>query len=203
VKRGAAGTRERILRTFLELATKRGIDSTSTRAVADAAGVRELTLFRHFGDKASLIREAIRQGGSSTEDLPEHLAADASTPAAAAESLTRCLKFLRDRARKNPGLLQFAMCEAHRHPELGKDLVVVPLRARALLERTLDVVSPQLRTDVDRQTAVLTLQGLLLVTVLWTSLGWMRLRLSQWDALLEDAARMLIRTPGAGRVGRR
>jgi AcrR family transcriptional regulator len=185
-------TRERILRAFLQLATERGIDSTSTKAVAEIAGVSELTVFRHFTDKATLVREAIRYG-ASTSDLPAQLQADGSSPAAAVESLTRCLKFLRDRALDNPKMFQFVTSEAHRHPELANDLMVVPLRARALLERTLDAVGPQFRVGVQRQTALLTLQGLLLVTFMWTSFGWIRLRPREWDELLEDAARLLIR----------
>jgi len=187
------------LRTFLRLATKRGIDATSTKALAAAAKVSELTLFRHFGDKATLIREAIRLGGSSTEGLPDLVAADASTPEAAIHSLTLCLEFMRDRALANPGMLQFVMSEAHRHPELAPDLMMAPLRARALLERTIDAVGPQLRAGVERGAAVLMLQGLLLLTVLWTSLGWMGLPLPEWDALLADAARALIRQPRAPR----
>src|SRR5437016_10197493 len=91
-------TRERILEAFLRLAVERGIDSTPTRVVAEEAGVSELTLFRHFGDKATLVRAAVRHA-APTEQLrgydPE---IDASTPERTVASLSSCLRFLRDEA---------------------------------------------------------------------------------------------------------
>src|SRR5690348_10753615 len=66
-------TRARIMAAFLKLAIDRGIDSTTTRAIAQEAGVSELTLFRHFGDKASLMKEALRETVPSPRlmyDLP-------------------------------------------------------------------------------------------------------------------------------------
>src|SRR5207253_4928733 len=111
-------TRERIMEAFFRLAVERGIDSTSTRAVAEEAGVSELTLFRHFGDKATLVRSAIRHA-APTEQLrgydPE---IDASSPERAIASLSRCMRYLRDEMRQRQDLLQFALSEARRHPEL-------------------------------------------------------------------------------------
>src|SRR5438270_13379014 len=101
-------TRERILDAFLRLAVERGIDSTPTRLVAAEAGVSELTLFRHFGDKATLVRSAIRHA-APTEQLrgydPE---IDASSPERAIASLSRCMRYLRDEMRQRPDRLQFA-----------------------------------------------------------------------------------------------
>ena len=42
---------------------------------------------------------------------------------------------------------------------------------------------------------MISLQGLLLVTVLWTLHGWMRLEPEEWDDLLEAAVRVLVRSP--------
>jgi AcrR family transcriptional regulator len=198
-KRTAAlPTRDRILKAFLELATRRGIDSTSTRAVADAAGVSELTLFRQFGDKATLTREAIRRGGAPTHELAAiDLEIDASTKAAAAESLARCLKLLRDRALENRGLMQFTLTEAYRHPELARDLVAAPLRAQAVLRRTIEAIGPQLPPDVDPEVALVALQGTLMMTVLWTTAGWLRLTRADWDRLLESAANLVVRSEKA------
>jgi AcrR family transcriptional regulator len=54
-------TAEQILSTFLRLVAERGLDATTTRALAEEAGVNEVTVFRHFGDKATLAREAVRR----------------------------------------------------------------------------------------------------------------------------------------------
>lgn len=71
-------TRERLLRAALELFAERGYDATPTTLIAARAGVSEMTLFRHFATKASLvvddpydplIADAIRHRPSSEAPL--------------------------------------------------------------------------------------------------------------------------------------
>jgi TetR/AcrR family transcriptional repressor of mexJK operon len=50
-----------ILQAAQELFTEHGFEHTSMDAVASQAGVSKLTVYSHFGDKASLFREAVRQ----------------------------------------------------------------------------------------------------------------------------------------------
>jgi AcrR family transcriptional regulator len=52
-------THEKILDVTLRLYAERGYLGTTTRRVAEEAGVNEVTLFRHFGSKDALIRSAI------------------------------------------------------------------------------------------------------------------------------------------------
>jgi AcrR family transcriptional regulator len=49
------GTRERILRAAREIFARKGPHGTTTREIADRAGVNEATLFRHFGNKRALL----------------------------------------------------------------------------------------------------------------------------------------------------
>ena len=72
------------MHAFIHLAAERGIDATTTRAVADAAGVNEVTIFRHFGDKATLAREAIHHTAVVDRVGAYPLAIDVSTPDRAA-----------------------------------------------------------------------------------------------------------------------
>jgi AcrR family transcriptional regulator len=53
--RTGVGTREALQRAALDLFLERGYDSTPTAEVARAAGVSEMTLFRHFTSKESLL----------------------------------------------------------------------------------------------------------------------------------------------------
>ena len=53
------GARDRLLDAARELFGSRDYRSTTTRDIADAAGVTEYLVFRHFGSKAGLFREAL------------------------------------------------------------------------------------------------------------------------------------------------
>lgn len=52
----ANDTAERILAAAAELFAERGYTATTTRAIADRAGVNEVTLFRRFENKAGVLR---------------------------------------------------------------------------------------------------------------------------------------------------
>jgi AcrR family transcriptional regulator len=52
---GVEETRTRILAATREIFERNGTRGTTTREVAERAGVNEATLFRHFGSKAALI----------------------------------------------------------------------------------------------------------------------------------------------------
>jgi AcrR family transcriptional regulator len=49
--------RPRIIRAATTLFAKRGVDATSMRDIADAAGVREAAIYRHFPSKEEMSRD--------------------------------------------------------------------------------------------------------------------------------------------------
>ena len=51
--------RQRIIRATTRLLKQKGLKATTTRAIAKAAGVNEVTLFRQFGSKRSLFQTVI------------------------------------------------------------------------------------------------------------------------------------------------
>jgi len=65
--------REQLLQAAARLYAESGYHGATTRRIASAAGVNEVTLFRHFGSKDALIREAIQLAGSTavTDLLPD------------------------------------------------------------------------------------------------------------------------------------
>ncbi|MGH7593206.1 MAG: TetR/AcrR family transcriptional regulator [Gemmatimonadales bacterium] len=54
-------TRESLLNVTARLYAEHGWRGTTTRRIAEAAGVNEVTLFRQFGSKESLLLQAIQQ----------------------------------------------------------------------------------------------------------------------------------------------
>jgi AcrR family transcriptional regulator len=59
VKSGVEETRLRILAAARKLYAERGSRGTTTREVAESAGVNEATVFRHFGTKHQLLSEML------------------------------------------------------------------------------------------------------------------------------------------------
>lgn len=64
---GRPSTNEGIFAATLRLIGEHGLHGATTRAIADEAGVNEVTLFRKFGSKAGLVRAAIEARFSSFE----------------------------------------------------------------------------------------------------------------------------------------
>ena len=54
--------RERIMEAAARLLAERGAEGTSTRAVCEAAGVSQPTLYHHFGHKEGLIEAVVTEG---------------------------------------------------------------------------------------------------------------------------------------------
>ncbi len=189
----SAPTRAKIVLAFLRLAVEKGIDSTTTRAVANEAGVTELTLFRHFGSKAALVRDSIREAALSGRLQTTHVDIDASSPRRASDGLISCLRFLRDEMIAHRDLVQFAMAESRRHPELREELLVAPVQAAKVLRQALRGARRQLRPEVDIEATALCLEGLIMRTVIWQVQDWARLESRQWNAILRAATRPLFR----------
>jgi AcrR family transcriptional regulator len=186
-------TEDRVLRTFLRLVAQRGIEATTTRLLAEEAGVNEVTIFRRFGDKARLAAEAFRRFSSAEEFDKYPLDIDISSSNAASRSLVAVLDFLRQRMLERPELVHFGIAEYWRFPEAQRLIAANPRAARQLVERALDAAAPVLRPGADRRAASLNLIGLLLVSVVWPSRGWIDLSEHDWHTAATQAIGGLLR----------
>lgn len=65
------GTREKILDAALELFSERGYRGTTTKSIANRAGVNEITIFRHFDSKENLFYKTIEREAESKKELLE------------------------------------------------------------------------------------------------------------------------------------
>jgi AcrR family transcriptional regulator len=169
----------------------------STRDIAAAAGVNEVTVFRHFGDKAGLAREAVRRFHPAAALDAYDPAIDASTPDSAMRGLLRCLAYLQSQLASRPELLQFGLGEAARYPQLLDDLREIPAAARRLLTRAFEQASAQLRAEVSIDAEVIGLLGMLLMLAAWRSRQWADLSDQQVTSLLTARLRPLLRAPAS------
>jgi AcrR family transcriptional regulator len=184
---------DRILKTFLRLVAERGIDATTTRVLAEQAGVNEVTIFRLFGDKASLITEAVRRGQSAALLQGYPLQIDASSPQRAADGVLEILNFLHAGMAERPEFIQFGIAEFWRFPELKAELGATPRAARDLVERALVAAAPVLRPGLDPRAASVSLIGLLFISVVWQSRGWLEQSEADWQAAARQAVECLLK----------
>ena len=63
---GVDETRQRILRAASQVFAEKGYARATTRALAAAAGINEVTLFRHFGNKQNLFAAVIDEYAASS-----------------------------------------------------------------------------------------------------------------------------------------
>ena len=76
----AERTRERILATAAALFDRRGYSGTSTRAIADAVGIRQPSMFHHFASKSELMRSLLATNLTPLHDLSADLVARPGPP---------------------------------------------------------------------------------------------------------------------------
>ncbi|NJL41898.1 MAG: TetR/AcrR family transcriptional regulator [Cyanobacteria bacterium RM1_2_2] len=113
-----AETQTRILKAARKLFARRGYDGTTTRDLAQAAGVAEGTIFRHFENKKAILVEVATQGWVEIlTDLLTELSEMASYKAIAQVMRKRMLNL-----HQNADLLRVCFMEAQFHPELREQI---------------------------------------------------------------------------------
>jgi AcrR family transcriptional regulator len=119
--------RDQLLVAAARVYSEGGYHGATTRRIASAAGVNEITLFRHFGSKDVLLREALaRSQGEDTAPLPEH-------PQDPAHELTQwCGAHLREMHARAP-LIRTALAEQVERPGLIAPEVSCPTQAVSAL----------------------------------------------------------------------
>jgi AcrR family transcriptional regulator len=125
-------SRCRILEAAARIYGELGFRGATTRRIAEAAGVNEITLFRHFGSKAALIDEAVRSHSRAPSPalppLPEVPADPESELTAWATAHLAHLRASRSLIRKTMGELEerrdFAPCIAENPTAAGAALKI-------------------------------------------------------------------------------
>lgn len=133
-------TQTRILDAARKLFARRGYDGTTTRELAQAAGVAEGTLFRHFENKKAILIEVATQGWIEIlTDLLTELSEMGSYKAIAQVMKRRMMNL-----HANADLLRVCFLEAQFHPDL-RDRI----QAEVISKMT-DVAEAFFQTAMDR-----------------------------------------------------
>jgi len=110
----------------LSVLAQRGYRGATTRKIAEAAGINEVTLFRRFGDKRQLILAAIHA-------TIARLGSDGLTPTGdLEEDLVRVVEYYLDLYQPRDGLVGTLLLEGARDPDVAA-LIKEPLGAMSRL----------------------------------------------------------------------
>ncbi|MBL8130854.1 MAG: TetR/AcrR family transcriptional regulator [Anaerolineae bacterium] len=117
---GAEDTRQRIIDAALALFSEVGYARATTRAIAERAGVNEVTIFRHFGSKKSLLMACVgtsnQQGFAQT--FADHLTGDY------AEDIRRMARLQRADIAQRVGVLRLFLCDAQAVSDLQEAMLL-------------------------------------------------------------------------------
>jgi AcrR family transcriptional regulator len=121
-----------ILHAALEVLAQEGYVGATTRQIAAAAGINEVTLFRRFGSKQKLLKAAVEQEAAAFAAAGIEYSGDV------AADLLRVVHFYQHIVEDRGRLIAVLLAEVPRQPEL-LELMQTPLeimaRVGALLER--------------------------------------------------------------------
>lgn len=148
--------RDEILAAAAEVFAQHGFRGSTTRRIADAAGVNEITIFRQFGSKEALLREAMQHMTQSAglAGLPEF-------PSNPERELTEWSESFIQHLRLRSSFIRRTMSEIEERPEICECASFVPRQASNELCEYLVALRRQGRTSekFEPKTAAAMLMG--------------------------------------------
>jgi AcrR family transcriptional regulator len=128
-QRSPEETRNRILAATRALFARKGRRGTTTREIAELAGVNEATLFRHFGHKDALIEACAKHycAAPALQELVENLSGDVQT------DLRRIAAGLYDRMEQVRDMIVMTLAEEEDDSAVGDAAWRAPAEIRQML----------------------------------------------------------------------
>jgi AcrR family transcriptional regulator len=186
---------DQLLEAAARLYAEVGYRGATTRRIATQAGVNEITLFRHFGSKDALIREAITRAGSSMESqaLPQ-------TPRDPARELRDWAKAHIAALRKRRSLIRTCMGEIEEHPGIFSAQNSPPAIAAKALSQYLKRLreTGQAKAQFDDVAASAMLMGVLFADAMGRDIMPDIYR-NDPDQAIEEYIKLFLRSVGVGR----
>jgi AcrR family transcriptional regulator len=157
-----AGARERLIQAAMAVFAREGLHKATTRAIAEEAGVSEVTLFRHFKSKDGLLAAVIANSfkGHAEEGLDETKWEGGLKKGLLHFATTVYSSMLRDEA-----FIRTMIGEADRQPEHAEkmiDDVVRPVRERFIANLEKARKEGKVRKGLDLELAAETFISMLL-----------------------------------------
>lgn len=134
-------TRQRILSEAGKLFAKMGYARSTTRALAAAAGVTEVTLFRYFESKEKLFEAVVQQFGGPV--VASMIEAQLSGEDYRADLMRVCALFMKIIQQRDE-IIRLALCEVSHFPELRATMAQNP----SIL---MDVIARYLQQQIERK----------------------------------------------------
>lgn len=168
-------TRKKIIDATLSLVKKHGYKGTTTRAIAEEAGVNEVTIFRHFKNKKGILQEAFQ----NTSYVPRVLTALRNEIQGDLESdLLMIARLYQQLLAENSDLILISIKEADYFPELKKEVVNVPIQIKMGLVQYFE----KMRSENKLVDTNLEAQALLFI---WLNFSYFTARFDQKSAITE------------------
>jgi AcrR family transcriptional regulator len=187
--------RDQLLQAAARLYAESGYRGATTRRIAGEAGVNEITLFRHFGSKEVLIREAIARAGLSAvaELLPQ-------TPRDPFRELRDWAKAHIAALRERKSLIRTCMGEIEEHPGIFSQQNSPPAAAAKALSQYLRRLreAGMAKAQFDETAASAMLMGALFADAMARDI-MPDLYRNEPDQALEEYVRLFLRSIGVGR----
>jgi len=187
--------RDQLLDAAARLYAEAGYRGATTRRIAGQAGVNEVTLFRHFGSKDALIREAIARAGQSavTEPLPQ-------SPRDPSREVRDWAKAHIAELRERRSLIRTCMGEIEEHPGIFSEPNSSPAVAAKALRHYLRRLREAglAKAQFDEAAASAMLMGALFADAIGRDI-MPDLYRNEPEQALEEYVRLFLRSIGVGR----
>lgn len=165
-KRSPAKTRDRLLKTAVEVFATEGIAGATTREIARRADVNELTLFRHFQNKEQLLKAVVHYITALQAEALEHQ--DEWTQDLRIDLLYYGTIYS-NHLEQYEALVRMFIGEAKRHPEEAIRITqeaMMPLRDKLIAYLQNAVTRGVVHPDIDLAMAIDMFTGMLLAGML-------------------------------------
>jgi AcrR family transcriptional regulator len=187
--------RDQLLDAAVRVYAETGYRGATTRRIATVAGVNEVTLFRHFGSKDALMREAITRAGSSlvAEMLPD-------LPQEPFQELRGWARAHIAELRERRSLIRTCMGEIEEHPGLFSNEKSPPVLAAQALRRYLRRLREVglAKAPFDEVSASAMLMGVLFADAMGRDIMPDMYR-NDPESALDEYVRLFLRSIGVGR----